>query len=122
MERAERLEAIPKITHRWGKVWKQPDRKFIEVGEAIARMSQHTFDELAEYSCSIPSGVYEGKMWKRHDGAHDPRCKPEDRKWMLMWFGPSADPDKCSINHRLIEILGTANETDESLSTSPEAK
>jgi len=27
------------------------------------------FKALPEYSCSIPTGVVFGKMWKRHDGA-----------------------------------------------------
>lgn len=71
LDRAERLEVIPTITNPMGSGWKQPNRRDIVIDEKYAVMSKRNFDSLAEYSASQPSGVYEGKMWKRHNGAFD---------------------------------------------------
>lgn len=30
-------------------------------------ISQADFDALPEYSCSLPTGVFDGKCWKRYD-------------------------------------------------------
>lgn len=81
---------IPPITDPLGKYWRQPDRNRIEVDETHALMTEADFESLSEYSTSIPSGVYPGKMWRRQqvDG------------WYLVWFGECADPSKCSINFR----------------------
>ena len=96
---------IPFITHPLGKHWDQPDPERILLDDKHALMDERTFNALPEYSSTIPTGVYEGKMWKRHDGVLDPRCRPEQHKWMLGWFGPSTVPDNCSINFREILIV-----------------
>jgi hypothetical protein len=81
---------IPKITHELGRHWKQPDREKIVVDSKSALMDKATYEQLAEYSCSVPTGVYEGKMWrKEHAG-----------KKYLRWYGKHADPGMCSINTR----------------------
>ena len=103
MARAESLYVIPRITDPLGKHWVQPHRDDIEIDDKFALMSRATFEKLAEYSCLMPTGVYAGKMWSRHDGVYDPRCKPENRRWLLAWFGYHAKPDTCSVNFR--EIL-----------------
>jgi hypothetical protein len=108
LDRAERLEAIPTITHPLGRSWTQPSRRGILIDDKYAVISLRDFEALKEYSCSQPSGVYEGKMWKRHDGAFDPRCRPEDRRWLLCWYGYSNKPDCVSNNYR--EILLTDGE------------
>lgn len=57
--------------------------------------------ELGRYSTSIPSGVYDGKMWKRreNDGEH----------WLdtylLCWYGPDPEPDVCRIETRRILVV-----------------
>ena len=38
---------------------------------------------LPEYSCTVPTGVSVGKMWRRHDGSFDPRCRKEDQMWLI---------------------------------------
>ncbi len=96
---------IPPITDPLGKHWIQPSLDKILIDDTYALMARATFDSLAEYSATIPSGVYPGKMWKRHDGLFDPQCKPEDRMWFLMWFGECEDPGMCSNNFRAILIL-----------------
>lgn len=32
----------------------------------VVRMTKAEFDQLGEYSTSIPTGAYEGKRWKRN--------------------------------------------------------
>lgn len=49
--------------------------------------------DFGEYSATIPDSYkYPGRIWARHDGAHDPRCAPKDRRWMLGRY--DADPGK----------------------------
>jgi len=96
---------IPPITDPMGTSWCQPARAYITIDDKYALMSKLTFECLAEYSCSQPSGVYPGKMWKRHDGAHDRNFiasggKPE---WWLCWFDFSErGPEWCTTQHRII--------------------
>jgi hypothetical protein len=97
---------IPPITDPLGRYWRQPDPASILVDDTHAVMESTTFSKLHEYSSSIPSGVYPGKMWKRLEGAHDPRCKPEDQKWLLCWYGECEDKRLCSINHRIVLVTG----------------
>lgn len=94
---------IPPITDPMGHYWQQPRTDCILLDDTHALMDSHAFKNLCDYSSTIPSGAYPGKMWKRHDGYHDPRCKRQDWHWLLCWFGHSDDPTRCSINHR--EIL-----------------
>lgn len=88
---------VPPITHPMGKHWDQPDPALMQFYADRVVMKEGVFLGLADYSCSIPSGVYDGKMWRRCQGAHTPLPK-EQRRWFLCWFGPSDDPDKCSIH------------------------
>lgn len=60
-------------------------------------MDERAFYELSDYSCSMPSGVYDGKMWRRCQGAHTSLPK-EQWHWFLCWFGPSDRPGMCSTN------------------------
>lgn len=101
------MNEIPPITEPLGRYWKQPSPEAILVDDTHALMDRPTFDLLEEYSTSMPSGVYEGKMWSRHDGLYDEKFlagggQPE---WLLVWYGPSEDPDKCSINKRIILLV-----------------
>jgi len=85
---------IPEITHPLGKHWDQPSKDNILIDDKNALMSEKDFNELKEYSCSVPSGAYEGKMWKNYDGTN----------WGLVWYGESENPDNASINYRKIII------------------
>jgi hypothetical protein len=87
---------IPPMVHPLGKHWDQPPVDCIQVNDTHATMSQQAFDDLADYSHSQPTGVYEGKMWKAHyelDG------------WVLHWWGPSLNPDCCKRHARKITIV-----------------
>jgi hypothetical protein len=98
---------IPPITHPLGKSWQQPSPQDILIDDTHALMSQETFKALAEYSCSTPTGVYEGKMWKRRDGAFDKEFLAGGGKpiWLLCWFSLSETPNMCSTNSRKIIIV-----------------
>lgn len=98
---------IPEMTHELSRYWNQPARSTIEIDETHALMSKQTFDALSEYSASNPSGVYEGKMWKRHDGAFDRAFLARGGKpiWMLCWYGVSHKAGFVSNNHRIILVV-----------------
>ncbi len=104
---------IPPITDPMGRHWSQPDRQSILIDATHAVMSRQTFESLAEYSCSTPTGVYVGKMWRQHrpyerqgicNTDRHPNLKPCDH-WWLAWFGHHADPKFVSNNYRKILIL-----------------
>lgn len=82
--------SIPLMTHELSQGWRQPDRSQILIDDKHALMTQRTFDQLSNYETTIPSGVYDGKMWRRGN------C--------LCWYGPAADPSQCSINMREVLI------------------
>jgi len=88
-------QKIPPITDPLGRSWRQPHRRFIELDDTHALMSEQTFKGLAEYSTSIPTGVYDGKMWKGFANG----------EWYLVWFAPDKDPDKARIEKRKILML-----------------
>lgn len=115
---------IPPITDPLGAHWDQPDRASILIDATHALMTVATFKALHEYSCSNPSGVYEGKMWRRHDGVFDPIIplhirqshewgKPEmfpdytgpRPVWLLCWFGPDRNGDKGFVSNNYRKIL-----------------
>jgi len=66
------------MVHELGKHWPQPPLSEILVDDIHALMSERTLGRLSEYSASVPSGVYAGKMWKRRVYAG----------WFLCWYGP----------------------------------
>jgi len=105
---------IPPITDPLGRYWRQPDREHIAVDEKFARMSRATFDLLPEYSCSKPTGVYEGKMWKRHDGSFDQEFLARGGKptWLLCWYGVCDEHTDCVSNNSR-EIVLTDGELPE---------
>lgn len=86
---------IPVITDPLGAHWQQPEIDDIEVDDTHALMSKSSFDKLLEYSTTIPSGVYIGKMWK---GQY--RQGP----WYLAWFSKCDDPKFVNNNYREILI------------------
>jgi hypothetical protein len=85
---------IPDMIHPLGKYWQQPNRDNILIDDTYALMSKHTLDELHEYSMSIPTGVYTGKMWKVKVFG----------KWILKWFGNENYKGLLSILSREILI------------------
>lgn len=83
---------IPPMTDPLGKHWEQPPRSDILVDDTHAVMSPSTLRRLYEYSSSIPSGVYNGKMWSSCPGGI----------WWLNWWGPGPEPNTCWHHGRKI--------------------
>lgn len=90
---------IPAMTHPLGKHWRQPPRSDILIDDIHALMGEETFHWLAEYSASIPTGVYSGKMWKCFTGRKDGIL------WLLKWYSPSPDQNLRKINYRDIILI-----------------
>lgn len=88
-------QIIPPIVDPRGKSWKQPHRRFIEMDDKSALMSEQTFKALREYSTSFPSGRYAGKMWKAKVGD----------KWYLRWYSNTDRHEFIDINTREILVL-----------------
>lgn len=88
------MNNIPEITNPLGKYWQQPDHKNFLISYKYVLMTNKEFKELLEYSTSIPSGTYIGKMWKMNRGD----------KWYLAWFSECEDPKFLNNNYREILI------------------
>lgn len=89
------INTIPVITDPLGVHWKQPARDKIEIDDTHAMMNEISFNQLSEYSSSIPTGVYIGKMWKSFGG----------NEWILRWFGPCDDPGFVTNHQRIIMVV-----------------
>lgn len=108
------LVQIPPMVHPSGKYWDQPDRSRIVLDTRCAMMDRATFLALAEYTTTVPSGVYEGKMWKAQKwvwggtpleiGRGYAKRKMLD-EWWLRWYGPSARPGYVLTHSREIIIV-----------------
>jgi len=55
---------IPAPDPEWLSLWKQPDRSRILLDDRYAILSQEDADSLCQYSDSVPSGEWTGKMWR----------------------------------------------------------
>lgn len=88
---------IPAKSNHYGRYWNQPKRSEILLSDTKAYMSQATFDKLADYSRSFPSGAYAGKMWRMtmKDGV----------RHFLRWFSETNDPDAFDVHAIEIVIL-----------------
>lgn len=84
------MNNIPEMTHPLSKGHEQPAtwNMLLDKDDQFVRMTRSVWNRLLEYNSSIPTGVYEGKMWRCYD-------------W-LCWFGPSEHPDKCALHRRKI--------------------
>lgn len=107
---------IPPMTHPLSRHWKQPDTSAIVIDNLTARMSRATLDALPEYSCSIPTGAYEGKMWKREqyrpgqpildpvNGKETGYFQPVPAGWLLCWYKSDENPEKVAVELRRIVV------------------
>jgi hypothetical protein len=69
-------------------------------------MTQRAFYQLKDYSATMPTGVYEGKMWRRHDGVYDRdfRAAGGTPEWLLCWY-QNSKPGYCSTETRKILVI-----------------
>lgn len=91
------LKTIPQISDPLGKHWEQPKREDLTIAGGNVFMSISDFGKLRNYSSSVPSGVYVGKMWKAQRRGI----------WFLCWFDVHPDPGYCSIKHLKIRLRET---------------
>lgn len=86
---------IPAMPAEWAPYWRGPDRSEIVFQGPDAVMTHKAFDMLLDYTGTMPTGVYDGKMWKtRLEGS-----------WYLRWYStPRNNPNKCIINTRPIKL------------------
>lgn len=75
---------------RWNVMEQCMDAYSIEYQE-----SMKAFEGLREYSLTIPSGEYEGKMWKVNRGGI----------WYLYWYDHDDNPSMIKIERREILLL-----------------
>ena len=69
----------------------------------VERISKKAFDSLPEYSCSIPTGVFIGKVWKCNLN-FTKRIPGED--WVIReYVKDPANPDYALIETRIPEII-----------------
>lgn len=89
-----RTDVIPPITDPRGRLWDQPNQEDILVDDKVAVMGKSTLGKLREYSVTIPTGAYAGKMWKsRYVGG-----------WVLRWYS-DAQGETLTIHSRPILLL-----------------
>lgn len=97
------MTTIPQIPDKWAPYWDQLTRDAILVDKTHALMSRDTFAALPEYSASVPTGVYAGKMWRccywktNEFGYRIP-------DWCLRWYG-DVIRDSCTIHTREIILV-----------------
>jgi len=60
-------DVIPIIESTLGKDWNRPSLDKILVDDYCAVMEKETFDALLNYSFSLPSSLYSGKMWRQNN-------------------------------------------------------
>lgn len=96
---------IPPITDPMGRYWDQPSASEIIIDDEYALMKRATFNKLAEYNCSKPSGVYPGKMWRVDNATyHKKEVERGAYRHWLLWFGESDSPGFVSNHSRKILI------------------
>ena len=91
---------IPPMTHPYGMCWQQPPTYLILIDDTHAVMSRLDFEILMDYTCSRPSALYNGKMWKaqyENEGA---------LKWFLCYcFNENEKTNEIDFAYREILII-----------------
>ena len=84
-----------------------PKRGICIVDDETAIMDRVYFEEMAEYSCSMPTGVFLGKRWKRDDTAYNHlRGKPpEPPHWVMGEYVKSDDLKMAATKWREVIVL-----------------
>ena len=96
---------IPKMTNPLGRHWHQPSSNDMLFDEDCVIMSKDEYTQLVNYSATLPSGTYEGKMWKGLQGYRDMFGKIVGTKWFLFWYYDVEDKDQIGIETREILIV-----------------
>lgn len=73
------------------------------------RLTQKEFDDLPDYSCSVPTGTTIGKRWKRRKDYYDQLALNDPTRWFIGEYVPCDTPGYVGIKWSVVEIL---NETE----------
>ncbi len=93
---------IPPITNPLGQYWEQPDQAQWLFDDTHVVIPACDLRKLESYDCTMPSGVYEGKMWQRREH------KCVGGRHLLVWYGSHPEPGTCGIYFREILAVGGA--------------
>jgi len=85
----------PIMVDPMGSHWQQPSRSEVLIDGECAVMTRKAFNQLHDYSHSMPSGVYDGKMWKAQFRG----------QWYLKFYRPSEKPGHCRTEALPILLL-----------------
>lgn len=94
------MTMIPPITNHDGIVnWNQPkDIRTAPMDDTHVLLTREQLAGLAEYSRSVPDGVYPGKCWKaRH-------IVGGISEWYLKWYEETGHPRYCNVEVRKVVI------------------
>lgn len=94
---------VPPMRDPLSMYWEQPDPCKWLFDETHVVIPERDLQKLASYDTSMPSGVYEGKMWQRKESVH------VGGRHMLVWYGPSELVGQCGIYFREILTVGGAS-------------
>lgn len=86
---------IPPITDPLGSHWEQPCADNWLFDDTHVVIPARDLKRMHSYDSTMPTGVYEGKMWQRH----------EPSRHLLVWYGPCNEPKRCGIYFREILVL-----------------
>lgn len=75
----------------------------------VDKMSQKALDSIPDYSCSEPTGMTIGKMWKRDAHWHYPNLGP---LWVVHEIVSHSDPKFVRVLARQVEIVPTETNID----------
>jgi hypothetical protein len=110
MEQASFADKMAKVEwlaeqDRWAAM-SLPKRGTCIVDDETAVMDKEYFEALGEYSCSLPTGTYVGKRWKRNT-VNTPRWKCSDCATMYAGWGTADQPcpdSGCDGKLKFIEV------------------
>lgn len=74
----------------------------VAIVDGRAEMDLATFDELDDYSCTLPSVVFISKRWKRKEPYSGPGT------WHMGEYAEDPDPNMAKILWRRIDIVTVA--------------
>ncbi len=85
----------------------QPDPVDPRVAKlSLVEMTQEEFDELGEYSMSIPTGTTPGTRWKKNLNVIDPLRNRLPPVWIMgSYFDLGPESDKVGIRWNAIQIV-----------------
>lgn len=72
--------------------------------DPIETIQRSTFDGLLEYSCSLPTGVTPGKVWKCNVNAYRPPVGTHPPEWVIREYVSNGD-GTCRVEQRVPKII-----------------